>query len=180
MSTRASYQLLTFTMGAETYALEVTSTREVLEYTDITPVPCTPSWIRGVLNLRGSVIPVLDLKEKLGMGITEKSRDACILMLELMLEDELTVVGVMADSVKEVFEIEVTQLEPPPRFGSKISTEYLRGVGRRDGHLFILLDVKRIFATSELVKVDEAVAEAAASGTPQPTNEVEAQAAITQ
>jgi purine-binding chemotaxis protein CheW len=173
MSANASYQLLTFTMDTETYALEVTSAREVLEYTDITPVPHTPSWIRGVLNLRGNVIPVLDLKEKLGMGITEKSRDACIIILELVLEDEPTVVGIMADSVKEVFEIELTQLEPPPRFGANISTEYLRGVGRRAEHMFILLDVQHIFAASELVRADELVAEVALEGAQQAVGEGE-------
>jgi purine-binding chemotaxis protein CheW len=176
MSTSATHQLLTFTLNGETYALEVASTREVLEYSDITPIPRTPSWIRGVLNLRGSVIPVLDLKEKLGMGTTEKSRDACILILEITLEDELTVVGIMADSVKEVFEMEDAKLEPPPRFGAEISTDYLRGVGRRDGQLFILLDVQRIFAASELVEADEAIAEAAASESQKLASEAEAQA----
>lgn len=166
MKTNATIQLLTFTMSGETYALEVTSTREVLEYSEITPIPRTPAWIRGILNLRGSVIPVLDLKQKLGMGATEKSRDACILILELLLDGEQTVVGVMADSVKEVFEIDTSTLEPPPRFGAKISTDYLHGVGRRDGRLFILLDVQRIFTSSELVLADEV----ASNSTPPPPN----------
>lgn len=177
MSKSDNYQLLTFTMGTETYALEVTSTREVLEYTDITPVPRTPSWIRGVINLRGSVIPVLDLKEKLEMGVTEKSRDACVLILELMIEDEVTVVGVLADSVKEVFEVEISQLEPPPSFGAKISTKYLRAIGRRDGHLFILLDVQRIFAASDLIQVDEAASEVEGTSPDQSSTEAALQAA---
>ena len=114
-----------------------------------------PTWIRGVLNLRGTVIPVLDLKQKLGMGPTEPSRDSCILILELALDGEQTIVGVLADSVKEVFEVESGQIEPPPRFGAKISTEYLRGVGRRNDTLFVLLDVQRIFAANELSLADE-------------------------
>jgi purine-binding chemotaxis protein CheW len=160
MSTVASYQLLTFTMSEETYALEVASTREVLEYSRITPIPRTPKWIRGVLNLRGAIIPVLDLKQKLQMGTTENSRDACVLILELLLDGEPTVVGILADSVKEVFEIDAKEIEPPPRFGAKISTEYLRGVGRRNEALFILLDVQRIFAASDL-SLAEQTAEAA-------------------
>jgi purine-binding chemotaxis protein CheW len=153
------HQLLTFTLGSEVYAMEVTTTREVLEFTGLTPIPRVPSWIRGVLNLRGTVIPVLDLKQKLGMGRTEQSRDSCVLILELSLDGEQTIVGILADSVREVFEIEQAQIGPPPRFGSQISTEYLRGVGHRNDTLFILLDVQKIFAIHELT-LAEATAQA--------------------
>ena len=154
-----NHQLLTFTLGSEVYAMEVATTREVLEFTGLTPIPRMPGWIRGVLNLRGTVIPVLDLKQKLGMGRTEQSRDSCILILELSLDGEQTIVGILADSVREVFEVEHAQIEPPPRFGSQVSTEYLRGVGHRNGTLFILLDVQKIFAINELT-LAEATAQA--------------------
>lgn len=143
-------QYLTFTVGGEVYALEVSSTREVVDFTNITPIPKTPEWIRGVLNLRGNVIPVLDLKLRLGMGTTERTKDACILILELELDGESMVMGVLADSVQEVLEIEPAQIEPPPRFGAKVSTAYIRGMGRRAEGLFLILDIDRVFSTREV------------------------------
>lgn len=143
-------QLLTFTLASETYATHVESAREVLEFTQVTPLPKAPPWIRGVLNLRGSVIPVLDMKQKLGMGPTESTRDTCVLILEIAFEDEVTQVGMLADSVQEVIEIDTSELDPPPKFGSRVSTEYVRGVGRRNDRLFILLDIAKIFAEDEI------------------------------
>lgn len=149
-TTNQSKQYLTFTLANEVYGLEVSSTREVVDYTVITPIPKTPDWIRGVLNLRGNVIPVLDLKLRLGMGTTERTKNACILILEIELDGESMVMGVLADSVQEVLEIETSQIEPPPRFGAKVSTAYIRGMGRRAEGLFIILDIDRVFSTREV------------------------------
>lgn len=164
--TTKQVQLLTFTLGREVYALDVGQTREVVDYLHVTPIPKTPAWIRGVFNLRGSVVPVLDLKQKLSMGATEKSRDACVLILEILLGSERTLVGVLADSVREVIELSTSEIEATPNFGSRVSTEYIRGVGRRNGELFVVLDVERIFADDEI--------EALRSSTEQPTSSADA------
>lgn len=143
-------QFLTFKLGPEVYALDVGNAREILEYGSVTRIPKTPEWIRGVINLRGAVVPVMDLKRKFGMGATERTTAACIIILEVPGDGDLTVMGVLADSVQEVFELDPKQIEPPPKFGARVSTEYLRGMGRRGDTLFIVLDPERVFSDSEL------------------------------
>jgi purine-binding chemotaxis protein CheW len=155
-------QLLTFTLANEIYAIDVISAREVLDFAHITPIPKTPPWIRGVLNLRGNVVPVLDMKHKLGMGPTQHSRDVCVLILEIDLDGEKTLVGVLADSVREVIEVNTSQIDAPPNFGGRVSTEYILGVGRRNDRLFVLLDVAKIFVTSEIEMAQLAADEQAA------------------
>jgi len=148
-------QYLTFRLGEEFYAFDVGNAREILEYSTITQIPNTPPWIRGVINLRGNVVPVLDLRLKFGMGNTEKSKSTCIIVVEFMLNSELFVVGILADSVLEVFEMEQKQIEPPPKFGVKLSTHYIRGIGRRADKMFIILVAERIFSEAELSQANE-------------------------
>ncbi len=143
-------QYLTFSLGGEIYALEVSCTREVVPYVGITPLPQTPEWIRGVINLRGSVIPVLDIKLKLGIGLTERTKQACILILEVVVDGEITVVGMLADGMREVLDVDLSEIEPPPRFGTRLSTSFIRGMGRRDEGLFIILDIEKVFRGKEL------------------------------
>lgn len=171
-------QLLTFTLGQELYALNVGQTREVVDYFHVTPIPKTPAWIRGVFNLRGNVVPVLDLKQKLEMGRTEKSRDACVLILEIILGGEQTLVGMLADSVREVLEISASEIEATPNFGTRVSTEYIRGVGRRNDELFLVLDVERIFADDEIEALRESTEQStldATGGAALPETEAQAE-----
>jgi purine-binding chemotaxis protein CheW len=142
-------QYLTFRLGGEVYALDVGNAREIVEKTAITAIPKTPPWVRGVINLRGSVVPVLDLKLKLNMGATENTLSTCVIIVEFLLEGELAVVGILADSVVEVFDLGTAKIEPPPKFGTRLSTEYIRGVGRRGEQLYIVLDADRIFSDVE-------------------------------
>lgn len=160
---QAVQQYLTFRLGGEVFALEVGKTREVVAFTNITTLPKTPDWIRGVLNLRGNLVPVLDLKLRLGMGLTERTTTACIVILELVLDGEPMSMGVLADSVQEVVDIETSQIEPPPKFGAKVSTAYIRGLGRRGDSLIVILDGDRVFATSEIEIAVECAAAAKAS-----------------
>lgn len=153
-------QYLTFRLGKEIYALDVAAARQIVEFSLITQIPKTPKWIRGVINLRGTVVPVLDLKLKFEMGATERTVNTCIIIIEFSLDSELFIVGILTDAVQEVFELDTSQIEPPPKFGTKVSTEYLRGMGRRGDQLFIILDAQRIFAGRELLKLQEAAAEA--------------------
>jgi len=119
---------LTFTLDQEDFAVDVAGVREVLDYTDITRVPRTPDFMKGVINLRGSVVPVVDLRLKFGLPETEKTVDTCIIVLEVELEGEVTVIGAIADSVREVFEINTADIEPPPRIGTRFETEFISGL----------------------------------------------------
>src|SRR5512144_2930071 len=108
-------QYLTFRLGAEVFALDITQVREVLDYTPITRVPRMPAFMRGVINLRGAVVPVVDLRLKFGMTETERAVNTCIVIAEIELDGERTVIGALADSVREVIDLEPGQIEPAPR-----------------------------------------------------------------
>jgi purine-binding chemotaxis protein CheW len=142
----ATNQYLAFRLGDELYAIDVANAREIVEQSTITRLPKTPAWMRGLINLRGNVLPVLDLKMKLGMGATNETVDTCTIVVEVTLDGELYVVGVLADSVSEVFELDEKQVEAPPRFGTRLSTDFIKGMGRVGQNLIIVLDAERVFS----------------------------------
>jgi purine-binding chemotaxis protein CheW len=153
-------QYLTFTLDTELFAVDVAKVREVLDYTTITKIPRTPEYMRGVLNLRGSVVPVIDLRLKFGMSKTENSRNTCIIVLEIKLDDEVLIWGALADAVQEVFEFEPEQIDPAPKFGTKFKTEFLKGIGKRDEKFIMMLDIDRVFTSEEFIVVkDTAITE---------------------
>ena len=143
-------QYLTFKLGEEVFGLDVGKVREILDFTTITKVPRTPGFMRGVINLRGSVVPVVDMRVKFGMSATEKTVNTCIIVTEVELEGDTTVLGALVDSVQEVFELEPSQIEPSPRIGTKLKTEFIKGMGKRDERFIILLDVDKAFSAEEL------------------------------
>ena len=143
-------QYLTFKMEEETFALDVGKVREILDYTNITKVPRTPDFMKGVINLRGSVVPVVDMRLKFNMPAQERTVDTCIIVVEITIEDEQTVLGALVDSVQEVFELEPAQVEPAPRIGTKLNTDFILGMGRRDERFVIILDIDRVFSIEEL------------------------------
>lgn len=143
-------QYLTFTLGDEDFALDIGKVREVLDYTTITKVPRMPASLRGVINLRGNVVPVIDLRYKLGMGVIEQSVDTCIVIVEIMIDNELTPMGALADSVKEVVGLNSDQISPPPKLGIKINNEFLRGMGNRDDRFLMVLDIDKVLTADEL------------------------------
>ena len=143
-------QYLTFKLADEVFAVEVAKVREILDHTSITKVPKTPDFMRGVINLRGSVVPVLDLRLKFGMSMTEQSVDTCIIVLEIAFEEEIIVLGALADSVQEVIELEPDQIEPAPRIGKHIRTDFLRGMGKRENTFIMILDIDKVFSLDEL------------------------------
>ena len=150
-------QYLTFTLEDEQYAVEVYDVKEVLEYTTVTKVPRTQEFMRGVINLRGSVVPVIDLRLKFGMGETEKTIDTSIIVMEVDIHDEQVTLGTLADSVQEVINLDKEQIEPPPQIGTKIDTDFIKGIGKQDDNFIIILDINRIFSGEELnVVVEEA------------------------
>jgi purine-binding chemotaxis protein CheW len=148
-------QYLTFKLSDEVFAVEVGRVREILEYITITKVPKTPEFMRGVINVRGSVVPVIDLRLKFGMDRTERSVDTCIIVLEITFEGETTILGALSDSVQEVIEIEPDQIEPAPRIGTRLNTEFIKGIGKREGHFIMILDSDKVFSSDELELVQE-------------------------
>lgn len=149
-------QYLTFKLGEEIFALDIAKVREVLDFTSITKVPRTPEFMRGVINLRGSVVPVVDMRLKFGMSLTERTVNTCIIIVEVNLDNETTILGALADSVQEVIELEPEQIEPAPKIGTRLKTEFIRGMGKRDDQFLIILDIDKVFSAEELSIVADA------------------------
>ncbi|MBF0406312.1 MAG: chemotaxis protein CheW [Candidatus Riflebacteria bacterium] len=149
-------QYLTFKLGDEIFGVDVAQVREILDFTTVTKVPQTPEFMRGVINLRGSVVPVVDMRLKFGMNKTEKSVNTCIVVVEVALETETLIIGALADSVQEVIELEPNQIEPPPKIGNRLKVEFLKGMGKRDEAFIMILDIDRVFSASEIAAVQGA------------------------
>jgi purine-binding chemotaxis protein CheW len=147
---------LTFNLDDELFAVDVAKVREVLDYTNITKIPRTPEYMRGVINLRGSVVPVIDLRLKFGLSLTERKRNTCIIVLEVKSENDTLVLGALADSVQEVFEFEDGQVEPAPRFGTKFNADFLKAMGKRNEKFIMILDSDKVFSSEELADVQQA------------------------
>lgn len=148
-------QYLTFTLNDETFAIDVVKVREILEFTSISKIPQTPAFMRGVINLRGSVVPVIDLRLNFGMESTEKTVNTCIIVVEVDLGGENIVLGALADSVQEVVEMEPGMIEPAPRLGTKLNTDFIKGMGKVDNYFVMILDVDKVFSTDDLSMVQQ-------------------------
>ncbi len=157
-------QYLTFKLGNEIFATDVAKVREVLDLTTITAIPRTPDFMSGVINLRGSVVPVVDLRLCFEMSKTESTRNTCIVVVEVLLDNESTVIGALADSVEEVIDLEPDQIQPAPRIGTQIRTDFIKGMGKRDTQFIMILDIDRVFSAEELAVVRGQEAEQAADG----------------
>ena len=152
----ASSQYLTFTLDKEQFAVEITKVREVLEFSTVTKVPRTPDFMRGVINLRGSVVPVIDLRLKLGLSRTEATIDTCVIIIEVETAEERLVLGALADSVQEVIELDPKFIQPPPRMGTRVNIGFIRGIAKRDEQFIMLLDINRVLTDEELRVVGDA------------------------
>lgn len=154
-------QYVTFTLNEEQYAVAVRKVREVLEYTRITKLPRTADFMKGIINLRGVGVPVIDLRLKFGMEETPVGKETAIIVLDVDSRAGPVVVGVLADSVHEVVEIAPGNVEPAPRFGTSLSTEFIQGVGKSDAGFIIILDINHIFNSDEvlMLKAQEGAAE---------------------
>jgi len=143
-------QYLTFTLDGESFATEIIQVREVLEFSHVTKVPRTPDYMCGVINLRGSVVPVVDLRLKFGMEETEPTVNTCMVIVEVEIDNQSTVLGALADSVQEVIGLRRDQLEPAPRLGTRVNNEFVRAMGKHEDKFVIILDMKRVFSVDEL------------------------------
>jgi purine-binding chemotaxis protein CheW len=152
-SITATVQYLTFTLADEVFALDVAKVREILELIAINKVPQTPEFMRGVINLRGSVVPVIDLRLNFGMTRTEQTVNTCIIVVEVNLDSELIVLGVLADSVQEVVEMEPENIEPAPHLGTKLNTEFIKGMGKINNGFVMILDIDKVFSSDDLATV---------------------------
>jgi purine-binding chemotaxis protein CheW len=149
-------QYLTFKLGDEIFALDIAKVREVLDVTTITKVPHTPAFMCGVLNLRGSVVPVVDLRLKFGMSRTEYTVNTCIIIVEILVDNETTVLGALADSVQEVMDLTSENIEPAPKIGTRLNTEFIKGMGKQDNAFMIILNIDKVFSVDELALVQTA------------------------
>ncbi len=146
-------QYLTFTLDGELYAVGVYSVKEVLEYTSVTKVPRTLEFMKGVINLRGAVVPVIDLRSKFGMPEIEKTIATSIIVIEVSVAGEMVVLGMIADSVQEVINLDPGDIEPPPRIGTKVDTQFIQGIGKQDDRFIIVLAIDRVFSDAEIADV---------------------------
>ena len=151
----APQQYLTFTLGGEMFAVAILNVKEIIEYGTVTEIPMMPGFIRGVINLRGAVVPVIDLSCRFGGKSTQVARRTCIVIIELMQDDQKHDIGVMVDAVSEVLEIARAEIEPPPSFGAKIRTDFISGMGKVNGKFVIILDVARVLSVEEIAMLTQ-------------------------
>jgi len=144
-------QYVSFFLAGEEYAIDILRAREIVEYDVLTRIPMAPPGVRGVRNLRGRVIPVLDLAYKLGLPRAEPTRWTCILMVEVELDGEPSLLGMMIDAVSDVIDLSPADIEPPPPFGARARLDYLAGLGKVGEKIVLLLDIDRILSPEELL-----------------------------
>lgn len=158
-------QYLTFSLSGEMHAIRILDVKEIIEYGELTTIPMAPAFLRGVINLRGAVVPVIDLAVRFGHGPAEKTRRTCIVILEARSNGERQDIGVLVDAVSEVIDIPADQIEPPPHFGTRIASEYIAGMAKLNGHFVILLDLDKILSLDDLAQLTDltqpAIADAA-------------------
>ncbi len=141
---------LTFQVSSEAYGVSILGVKEILEYGEITSVPMVPDFIQGVINVRGSVVPVIDLARRIARPVSPVTKRTCIVITEIACDDEILEIGVVVDSVNEVLEIAACDIEDTPAFGAKIRTDFIQGMGKVDNRFIILLDIKNVLSVEEL------------------------------
>ena len=152
-------QYMTFRLGDELFAIDVSQVREVLEISQITRVPTAPDYMRGVVNVRGQAIPVVDLRLRFGLPRVADTVHSRIIVMELDIDGEAAVLGGIADSVHEVIDLEPGNINPPPRIAMRWRTEFIRGMGKRGSDFIIILDVNAVFSSDELALVSDSTFE---------------------
>ncbi|MCB2195218.1 MAG: chemotaxis protein CheW [Bacteroidetes bacterium] len=146
---------LSFNLGQEQFAANVGKVLNILEMTKITEVPKAPDYMKGVINLRGTVLPVVDTRIKFGMTATEYTTNTCIIVMEVEMEGEQVQVGALVDSVQAVVEIENEDIQPPPSIGSKFKSEFIEGMAKVDDKFIMILNMEKVFSTDEIVTIKE-------------------------
>lgn len=158
-NTDKSHSFLSFTLGDEVFAAHVSKVLNILEMLKITEVPKSSNYMKGVINLRGSVLPVVDTRVKFGMSPTVYTTNTCIVVMEVEIEHEMVQVGVLVDSVQAVLEIDETQIQPPPTIGSKFKSEFIYGMAKQDDKFIMLLDMERLLSIEDSFVFKEKITE---------------------
>lgn len=148
---------LTFSLAQESYGIGILKIREIIGMMAITPIPKTPSYVKGVINLRGKVIPVVDLRLKFGLEETDYTERTCIIVVEIHAEDAVLPMGIIVDAVSEVLNINTEDIEPAPDFGSAIETTYIHGLAKKERNVIILVNIDRVLATEEIKSLNDNV-----------------------
>ena len=146
-------QYLTFALGGEMFAVGILNVKEIIEYGHLTEIPMMPAFIRGVINLRGSVVPVIDLSARFGGKSTEVSRRTCIVIVEVTDEETRHDIGIMVDAVSEVLDIPDNEIEPPPSFGARIRADFIFGMGKVAGKFVIILNINKVLSVEEIAQL---------------------------
>lgn len=150
-------QYLTFTLAQEMFAISIQNIREIMEYGELTTVPMMPDFVRGVINLRGSVVPVIDLSARFGRGQSQINSRSCVVILEVGNEGAEQEIGVIVDAVSEVREISASEIEPAPSFGTRVRADFISGMGKVDERFVIVLDVQRVVDIEEMAQLSSMV-----------------------
>ena len=148
-------QYLTFLIGSEEYGITLLKVKEIIEYDTVTTIPQTPEWVRGVINLRGNVVPVIDLATKFRLPPSVPGKLTCIVITEVQGESEAVIIGVMTDAVRQVIDLKPQDIEIPPSFGTPVKVDYLLGMARSGKKFCLLLDTEKVLSTQELLELKE-------------------------
>jgi purine-binding chemotaxis protein CheW len=143
-------QFLTFTLGGEMFAIEINNIKEIIEYGSLTTVPMMPEFVRGVINLRGRVVPVIDLAVRFGRKASEATKRTCNVIIEVQAEEQTLDIGIVVDAVSEVLEIPASEIEPAPSFGAKIRADFIQGMGKVGGEFVIILGLDKVLSVEEM------------------------------
>jgi len=162
----APSQYLTFALGGEMFAVGILNVKEIIEYGNLTEIPMMPAFIRGVINLRGAVVPVIDLAARFGGHASAVGRRTCIVIVEVQDDDARHDIGIMVDAVSEVLDIPDSEIEPPPSFGARIRADFIFGMGKVQGKFVIILNINRVLSVEEIARLTgaESAADALLSG----------------
>lgn len=155
MSTALGTQYLTFALGEEVFAMDIRTVREIIQHGSITGVPLMPDFVRGIINLRGAVVPVIDLHARFGRGAGRIGKKSCIVIFDATRNGERAELGLLVDAVSEVVEIPDAQIEPVPEFGTSVRRDFIRGIGKLKGRFVVLLDPEQAFDIEEMARLCE-------------------------
>ena len=156
-------QYLTFTLGEEVFAMDIRTVREIIQYGPMTPVPLMPAFVRGVINLRGAVVPVIDLKARFGQPAAAVGKKTCIVIFDAVRQDERVELGLLVDAVSEVIDIPPSQVEPPPSFGTAVRRDFIRGMGKVASRFVIILEPDKALDVDEMASLCESGPQALAA-----------------
>lgn len=159
----AAVQVLTFALGDEVFAMDIVAVREIIQVGSLTGVPLMPAFVRGVINLRGAVVPVIDLHARFGRPAARIGKKSCIVIFDALRDGERSELGLLVDAVSEVIDVAADQVEPPPDFGGSVRRDFIRGIAKVAGRFVVLLAPERALDIDEMARLCEAAQEAVAA-----------------